>query len=173
MRTAALFIAFLAATAAAGATSTAAPSVRAWTGSYTLHGRSALGVIFEGGSGVVALGTGHADAQRVRLVRRGTALRFVVPGRPSPVVFTGTSRGHLIRGIVRQGRARRAFRLVPGAAPGLFARGFFVAGRPKLPVFDDPYRPARLLDLHSGQVPPPFREGDAVLLGSGLGAAHP
>ena len=79
MRTAALFIAFLAATTAAGATSTAAPSVRAWTGSYTLHGRSALGVIFEGGSGVVALGTGHADAQRVRLVRRGTALRFVVP----------------------------------------------------------------------------------------------
>ncbi|MFL5967424.1 MAG: alpha/beta hydrolase family protein [Gaiellaceae bacterium] len=173
MRTAALFIAFLAATAAAGASSTAAPSVRAWTGSYTLHGRSALGVILEGGGGVVALGTGHADTQRVRLVRRGTALRFVVPGRPSPVVFTGTSRGHLIRGTVRQGRARGAFRLVPGAAPGLFARGFFVAGRRTLAVVDDPYGPARLVDLDSGEVHALYREGDAFVVGSGFATRDP
>jgi dienelactone hydrolase len=144
-----------------------------WTGTYSLGGKDAISVSFTGSRAVVALGVGHAEAQAVPFSVRGVRLRFQLPGRPDPVVFSGTVRGQAIEGTVHQGKLQGSFRLHRGAAAGLVARGSYATSNGRLAVVDDPYGPARLLDTDSGEVHGLFPSGSGFVVGAGWSTRTP
>jgi len=161
---------------AAAAPSVTAPTARvagAWTGSYTLHGPAAITFALDGRAAIVALGYGHADAQRVPVATSGTRIRFALPGRPAPLVFAGRRRGRSIRGSVRQGAARGTFAAMRGTAPELLARGTYAVGSRVFAVVDDQYGAPRLDDLDSGEVRGLYRRGNAYDVGSGFATREP
>jgi uncharacterized protein len=144
-----------------------------WTGSYTLGNQSsvALAVSVSGGRAVVALGTGHADAQAVTL--RGGRMAFRVPGVPATIDFDGRLRNGRYVGMTRQGTARGKFTLRRGSAPSLLARGSFGEGAGRVAVVDDPYTVPRLLTLETGELHGLFGKGPSFVVGSGWSTNAP
>jgi hypothetical protein len=108
-----------------------------WVGSYRLGGPGSVTFQVAGKRAVVALGLGHAGVQKVQLTRRGSRLRFQLPGRPSPVIFSGALRGAAIRGTVRQGAVRGSLRLRRGEGRAMVASGLYSADAGVLGVVDD------------------------------------
>jgi uncharacterized protein len=155
----------------------AAPQVPtgSWSGRYVLTGDGSLAFSIHGRRASVALGVGHADVQSVALTRTGTRVRFELPGRPTPFVFDGHLHGRTIDGTVRQGSARGTFRVTRGNAPAFTARGQFVSSGRTLAVVDDPYGPARLVDLDTGEVHGvyPVGKGNTFAVGSGFATRTP
>ena len=101
---------FILAGLAAGGSSAAGRSAAltgAWVGTYTLVGPGT--VAFDLGGRAVALGVGHAGVQTVRASASGARVSFQLPGRPAPLVFTGSLKAETIRGTVRQGAVRGSF----------------------------------------------------------------
>jgi uncharacterized protein len=168
LRSLPLFAAVLVSTASAG---TAARFSGPWHGSYTLHGRDTIAVTVTGRRALVALGTGHAGVQPVPVTVRNGLLRFSLPGRPA-VVFSGRAGGRRIDGTVRQGPVRGTFHLRRGSSPALSAPGFYL-GRAPLAVVDDPYGPARLVDLDSGEVHALYPSGARFQIGAGFATQAP
>ena len=144
-----------------------------WVGSYTLGGPGELSLTVSGKRALVALGVGHADLQSVPLVTSGARLRFRLPGRPAALVFDGAVAGSRLRGTVRQGSLRGTFSARPGNAPGLVTRGLYQAGSGQVAVVDDPYGPARLVELDSGRVRALYPAASAFSIGSGFATRAP
>jgi dienelactone hydrolase len=144
-----------------------------WTGSYNLHGSGRLTFELEAHRALAALGAGHAGAQAVRASISRARVRLEFPGRPEPLVFAGTYRRGRISGTVRQGELRGSFRVRRGQGRSLIAPGFYAAGNRALGVVDDPYGPARLVDLDSGQVNALYPSGRAFAIGSGFATRAP
>jgi dienelactone hydrolase len=140
-----------------------------WAGTYTLGGSSQLTFSLSRGRATVALGVGHAGIEVV--ARRG--LRFQLPGAPVPLVFRGRLRGGRITGTVRQGSARGRFAVKRGRAPSLVAPGLYSNGGHVVGVVDDPYGPARLVDLDSGAVHAIYPAGASFAIGAGFATRSP
>ena len=86
---------------------------------------SGIAVTLSRRSATVALGPGHAAHAVVGVSRRSSRVRFAVPGRPSPLVFSLRVAGRRLVGTARQATARAAVSLRRGL-PGADARlGFF------------------------------------------------
>jgi uncharacterized protein len=144
-----------------------------WVGSYTLGGPGSITFEVAGKRAVVALGLGHSGVQKVQITRRGSHLRFQLPGRPTPVIFTGVLRKNAIRGTVRQGAVRGTLRVRRGEDRALVAAGLYTADAGVLGVVDDPYGPARLVDLDCGGVNALYPSGKAFSIGSGFATRAP
>ena len=138
-----------------------------------MNGPGQISVAVAGGRAVVALGVGHADVQTVSARITGERIRFQLPGRPAPLAFDARLANGRLLGTVRQGSARGTFRARRGAAPGLVARGVYAAGGLVHAVVDDPYGPARFLDLQSGEVHGLYAAGPGFVLGSGFATREP
>jgi uncharacterized protein len=159
-----------------GGSQASEPSARlggAWIGSYTLNGPGQISLVVGGGRAVVALGVGHADVQTVPAKIAGRHLRFQLPGRPAPLAFDARLTNGRLLGTVRQGVAHGTFRVRRGTAPGMDARGRYEADGRVQAVVDDPYGPARLVDLESGAVHALYPDGRAFLIGSGFATRDP
>ena len=165
---------------AAAATATAALAAQqkavtrgAWVGTYTLGGPGQIAFDIGGGRASVALGFGHADLQTVPASSAGGRVRFRLPGRPGPMEFDAKVVGGKLVGTVAQGKARGAFTAKPGAGAALRARGFYGPGKETLAVVDDPYGPARLVDIVNGGVRALYPAGSAFAIGSGFATRTP
>jgi uncharacterized protein len=154
----------------AGGTRTATDS---WVGTYRLGGQGQISLTVSGKRAFVALGVGHADLQSVPQTASGARLRFQLPGRPAPLVFDGTVAGGRLTGTVRQGALRGTFSARRGTAPSLVARGFYETGGGQTAVIDDPYGPARIVDLGSGRVRALYPAGAGFSIGSGFATRVP
>jgi uncharacterized protein len=157
----------------AGAGSVAKPVTGSWVGTYSLGGPGTIAFTLSGGRAVVELGVGHAGAQVVAANTARGRLRFQLPGRPQPVIFDARLRRGLLRGTVRQGAVHGTFRARRGRSPALLAPGFYEAGGRDLAVVDDPYGPARLVDLGSGEVRAVYPAGNEFEIGSGFATRAP
>ena len=144
-----------------------------WSGSYTLGGQAPLTFSVHGKRADVALGAGHAGLQTVPIAIARRRVAFRLPGAPAPVVFSGRAGPKEIRGTVRQGSAHGTFEVHRGQSPGLIAPGFYSGGGRDLAVVDDPYGPARLLDLGTGEVHGLYRSGAGFDVGSGWATRAP
>ncbi len=162
---------FLLALASAGSASPAASG--SWLGRYTLGGGDDIAVRLSGRQALVALGAGHADLQTVPLSTAGGRIRFQLPGRPTTLVFDGAITNGRLAGTVRQGALRGSFSARPGKGAGLVARGLYRAGGTIDAVVDDPYGPARLVDLGSGKVRALYPTGGGFAIGSGFATRSP
>jgi dienelactone hydrolase len=143
-----------------------------WAGTYLLGGPGTITFDITGKRAVVALGVGHAGAQTVRVSTAGSRVRFQLPGRPQ-LVFDGQFNGDAIRGTVRQGATRGTFGVRRGEGRALIAPGFYAGGGRMLAVVDDPYGPARLVDLDSGEVHGLYAAGGGFAIGSGFATRAP
>ena len=123
-----------------------------WTGTYSLGGSAQVAFDISGKRAAVALGVGHAGLQSVPVSTAKGKVTFRLPGAPSPIVFSGRLTRSRIRGTVRQGTARGTFQVRRGRAPSLVAPGIYAGGGRTLAVVDDPYGPARLVDLDTGEL---------------------
>jgi dienelactone hydrolase len=157
----------------AGAGSAAKGLNGSWVGTYSLGGAAAVTFTLSGRRAVVALGVGHAGAQTVATATTRGHVRFQLPGRPGPLVFDGRLRRGKLRGTVRQGTARGTFLARRGRSTALLAPGFYSAGGRTLAVVDDPYGPARLIDLGSGEVHAIYGSGREFAIGSGFATRAP
>ncbi len=149
------------------------PVTGSWAGSYSLGGASQLTFAVEGRRAIVALGAGHADVQAVPLSATGRKVSFRLPGAPAPLVFAGKLEAGRIRGTVRQGTAHGTFRVERGTARALIARGLYSGGDRTLVVVDDPYGPARLVDLQTGGVRALYPSGAGFVIGAGFATRDP
>lgn len=163
----------LLATLAGEARGTRAAAGGSWVGTYKLAGPGEISLTFSGKRALVALGVGHADLQSVPLVTSGARLQFQLPGRPTALVFDGTIAGPRLKGTVRQGSLRGTFSAHKGNAPGIVARGTYLTGGGQTAVVDDPYGPARLVDLDSGGVRALYPAGSGFSVGSGFATRSP
>jgi uncharacterized protein len=143
-----------------------------WVGTYTLGRSAELVVAVNGGRATVALGVGHAGVQVVPLSAKSGRVRFQLPGSPA-LVFSGRLAAGRVSGTVNQGTARGIFKLRRGTAPELVARGLYSDGARVLALVDDPYGPARLLDLDSGEVRGVYPSGASFVVGSGFATRSP
>lgn len=143
-----------------------------WVGNYNLAGRGNLTFRLGVGRALVALGTGHAGAQTVRATVSPSRVRFTLPGRPA-VVFDGRYQGGGISGTVREAKVRGRFRVHRGVGGALLAPGFYEIGGRSLGVVDDPYGPARLVDLEAGTVHALYPSRDGFAIGSGFATRTP
>jgi pimeloyl-ACP methyl ester carboxylesterase len=144
-----------------------------WVGTTTLGGPGQISLTVNGKRALVALGVGHADLQSVPLVTSGARVRFQLPGRPSVLAFDGTVSGGRLKGTVRQGSLRGTFSARPGNAPALVARGTYQTADGQTAVVDDPYGPARVVDLDSGRVRALYPAGPGFSIGSGFATSSP
>ena len=144
-----------------------------WVGTYTLSGPGQISLVVGAGRAVVALGVGHADVQTVPARIAGVRIRFQLLGRPAPLSFEARLTNGRLLGTVRQGVAHGALRARRGTAPGLIARGLYATGGQVQAVVDDPYGPARLLDLQSGAVHALYPAGAGFAIGSGFATRDP
>jgi uncharacterized protein len=159
---------------AASSQARTSPSVSGWwIGTYSLGGPGSVTFDVTGRRVVVALGVGHAGVQTVSVSTRASRVRFKLPGRPQPVVFDGALAGGTIRGTVWQGSARGSFRARRGEGSAMIASGLYAADDRALGVVDDPYGPARLVDLDSGEVHALYQSGKAFSIGSGFATRNP
>ncbi len=81
--------------------------------------------------------------------------------------------GGKLTGTVRQGALRGTFSARRGNAPSLVARGFYETGGGQTAVIDDPYGPARIVDLDSGRVRAIYPAGAGFSIGSGFATRAP
>jgi hypothetical protein len=144
-----------------------------WVGSYDLGGHGNLTFELRANRALVALGTGHAGAQTALISVAHSHVRFKLPGSPEPIVFDGTYTGGRISGSLRQGKLRGAFHARRGQGRSLIAPGFYSVGGRTLAVVDDPYGPARLVDLDSGDVNALYPSGASFAIGSGFATRTP
>jgi pimeloyl-ACP methyl ester carboxylesterase len=144
-----------------------------WIGTYTLTGPGQVALVAGGGRVAVALGVGHADLQTVPSKIDGAHIRFQLPGRPAPLAFEARLTNGRLVGTVRQGPAHGTFRARRGSAPGMVARGLYARAASVQAVVDDPYGPARLVDLQSGAVHGLYPAGASFLIGSGFATRDP
>jgi pimeloyl-ACP methyl ester carboxylesterase len=144
-----------------------------WVGTYTLGGPGSISLTLAGKRVTVVLGVGHADLQTVALSVDGDHLRFALPGRPQPLVFDARLRGTTLTGTVRQGGTSGRFRAKRGTTREPIARGFYRAGGRAIAVVDDPYGPARLVDLDTGGVRALYLSGTGFAIGSGFATREP
>src|SRR5262245_17745475 len=144
-----------------------------WTGTYRLGGLDDVTVTVAGGRALVALGAGHAGLQSVPVSTSDGHVRFRVPGRPQAIVFDGAVSGPRLAGTVRQGATHGTFALRSGADANLTSRGLFATPAGVDAVVDDPYGPARLVDLDSGRVRAMAPSGAGFALGSGFATLTP
>jgi len=144
-----------------------------WVGTYKLAGHGNLTFSLGTERALVALGVGHAGAQTVPISITRSRVRFKLPGRPAPLVFDGSYRGSRISGTVRQGKLRGSFRARRGQGRSLIAPGFYSVGERVFGVVDDPYGPARLVDLDSGAVNALYPSGNTFSIGSGFATRTP
>ena len=158
---------------AGGAGGSSAAASGSWVGTYMLGGPSQISLPISGKRALVALGVGHADLQSVPLTTVGARVRFQLPGRPAPVAFDGTVAGGRLKGMVHQGALRGTFTARPGSVAGLIARGVYQVGGGQQVVIDDPYGPARLVDLDSGRVRALYPAGAGYSIGSGFASRAP
>src|SRR5262245_20048499 len=121
-----------------------------FVGSYRLGRPDEIAIIVSDARALVALGPGHASLQSVPVSDSGGRIRLSVPGRPGPLVFDGAIANGALTGTVAQGSVRGTFTARAGSAPELVARGVYAVGGVTQAVVDDPYGPARLVDLESG-----------------------
>ena len=149
---------FLLALVSAGSASPAASG--SWVGRYTLGGGDDIAVTLSGRQALVALGAGHADLQAVPLSTAGGRIRFQLPGRPAAVVFDGAIANGRLAGTVARAPSAARSRRDPGAAPAWSRVGSTVREADQA-VVDDPYGPARLVDLDSGKVRALYASGPA------------
>jgi uncharacterized protein len=156
----------------AGAAPASPSASGSWTGGYTLVAPDDLSVTFSGRRALVALGAGHAEAQWVPVAIAGGRIRFTVPGRPS-LSFDGAIGSGRLAGSVRQGPMRGSFSTSRAGAPSLLARGLYAGGGRVQAVVDDPYGPARLVDLDSGRVRALYESGSSFVIGSGFATRAP
>jgi pimeloyl-ACP methyl ester carboxylesterase len=159
--------------ALAGAGAATPATTGSWTGRYMLGSADELSVTLSGKRALVALGAAHAELQSVPLSTSGGRVRFQLPGRPAPLSFDGAIAKGRLSGIVRQGSARGTFSAGPGAAADLIARGTYATGGGIQAVVDDPYGPARLVDLDSGRVRALYSSGSGFAIGSGFATRSP
>src|SRR4051794_22827512 len=160
--------------ATGSASPSATPAVAGWwVGSYKLAGHGNLTFSLGTERALVALGVGHAGAQTVPISIMRSRVRFKLPGRPAPLVFDGSYRGSRISGTVRQGKLRGSFRVQRGQDRSLIAPGLYSVGEGVLGVVDDPYGPARLVDLDSGSVNALYQSGTMFAIGSGFATRTP
>ena len=144
-----------------------------WVGTYSLGGRSAITFELRGRQAVVALGAGHAGVQKVPASSAGGRVTFRVPGLPAAVVFHGRPEGRLLEGTVRQGATRGTFIVRRGSSPALVAPGLYGSGGSIVGVVDDPYGPARLVDLETGVVHAIYPSRDHFDVGAGFATRTP
>ena len=138
-----------------------------WTGTYSLGGSAQVAFDISGKRAAVALGVGHAGLQSVPVSTAKGKVTFRLPGAPAPLVFSGRLTRSRIRGTVRQGTARGTFQVRRGRAPSLVAPGIYAGGGRTVAVVDDPYGPARLVDLDTGELHGLYPSGGGFVLGSG------
>jgi dienelactone hydrolase len=138
-----------------------------WTGTYSLGGSAQVAFDISGKRALVALGVGHAGLQSVPLSTGKGRVVFRLPGAPAPLTFSGRLVGGRIRGSVRQGKAHGTFHVRRGRAPSLVAPGIYAGGGRTLAVVDDPYGPARLVDLDTGGLHGLYPSGSGFVIGSG------
>ena len=162
---------FLLGLASSGSASPSASG--SWVGRYTLGGGDDIAVTLSGRQALVALGAGHSDLQAVPLSTGGGRIRFQLPGRPAALVFDGAIANGRLSGTVRQGTLRGTFSARPGNGAGLVARGLYRAGGTIETVVDDPYGPARLIELGSGKVRALYPSGAGFVIGSGFATRSP
>lgn len=144
-----------------------------WTGTYSLGGPSQVAFDISGKRAAVALGVGHAGLQTVPVTTGKGTVTFRLPGAPAPVVFAGRLARGRIRGTVRQGTVHGTFEARRGRASSLVARGVYADGGRTLAVVDDPYGPARLVDLDTGEVHALYPAGAGFTIGSGFATRDP
>jgi uncharacterized protein len=145
----------------------------AWVGTYTLGGPGSISFTLIGNRAIVVLGVGHADLQTVVAGTARGSVRFRLPGRPQALVFDARLKGGKLVGAVRQGPTGGAFEAHRGAAPEHVARGFFTASGHLWVSVDDPYGPARLVDLETGGVRALYPSGKSFRIGSGFATREP
>ena len=144
-----------------------------WTGTYSLGGSDQVAFDISGNRANVALGVGHAGLQSVPVATAKGKVTFRLPGAPAPLVFSGRLTRGRIRGTVRQGTIRGTFQARRGGAPSLAAPGIYAGDDRTLAVVDDPYGPARLLDLDTGEVHGLYPSGGGFAVGSGWATRAP
>src|SRR4051812_7508719 len=159
--------------ASLGSSAASSSGAGAWTGSYRLVGADELSVTLDHKRALVALGAAHAELQSVPVARSGAHIHFAVPGRPAAVSFDGMIAKGIFSGTVRQGAARGTFSLRAGSAPSLGARGVYRVSGVVQAVVDDPYGPARIVDLDSGRVRALLEAGASLSIGSGFATSTP
>jgi dienelactone hydrolase len=153
---------------------TASPAASgSWVGTYRLGGGDDLAVTLSGRRALVVLGAGHATLQTVPLSTAGGRIGFQIPGRPATIFFDGAITNGMLAGSVRQGALKGTFSARPGSGAGLVARGIYRAGSSREAVVDDPYGPARLLDLDTGKVRALYPAGAGFAIGSGFATRAP
>ncbi len=144
-----------------------------WAGTYSLGGSAQAAFDISGKRASVALGVGHAGLQSVPVSTAKGRVTFRLPGAPAPLVFSGRLVRGRIHGTVRQGTIHGTFEARRGRAPSLLAPGIYTGGGRTLAVVDDPYGPARLLDLDSGEVHGLYPSGGGFAVGSGWATRAP
>jgi pimeloyl-ACP methyl ester carboxylesterase len=95
-----------------------------WHGSYSVATSSRTDIAVQLGRdrAIVALGPGHAARSTVSAQIRRKRVTFTVPGRPN-LSFSGRPKGkRLLRGTVRQGRARGSFTLTRAPSLPFFSK---------------------------------------------------
>ena len=144
-----------------------------WTGTYSLGGSAQVAFDIAGKRVNVALGVGHAGLQAVPVSTARGKVRFRLPGAPAPLTFAGRLTRGRISGTVRQGALRGRFEARRGRASSLVARGVYAGGGRSVAVVDDPYGPARLVDLDTGGVHALYPSGGGFAVGSGFATRAP
>jgi hypothetical protein len=102
--------------ALAGEARTAAPA-GTWRGTFAFGPTTdavPFSVELRGARATVVMGGFHPVETAARAVRTGNRVRFVVPGRPTPLRFDGRLRGRLLSGRVTHAGAAGTFRLRRG-----------------------------------------------------------
>jgi hypothetical protein len=101
-----------------GACASAAPHPAvsgSWRGAFVLPTLASVSVELSGRRATVTLPAGHPAPTRVAAtLGPGGRVRFALPGRPAPLVFSGRLRGRAIRGTVTQAGLRGTFVLRRG-----------------------------------------------------------
>lgn len=143
-----------------------------WVGTYRLGGPGKILVQVAGSRATVVLGVGQADLQVVPASVSGERIRLTLPGRP-PLRIDARVRGGSLTGTIAQGSVRGTLSAKRGTAPDLVARGVYRGAGGREAVVDDPYGPARLLDLASGRVRAVTPRGAAFSVGSGFATPSP
>ena len=113
-----LWAAAVAVALSTGSSASAAAPTGTWRGTFALPasaGAVTMSVELRGTSATVVLGAGHPVRTVGRVTRRSVQVAFAVPGRPTPLRFTGRVRGRTLGGTVSQGQLRGSFRLRRGA----------------------------------------------------------
>src|SRR3954452_23860022 len=159
--------------ASLGSSAASSSGAGAWAGSYRLGRARQIFVTLPHKRALVALVAAHAELQSVPVARSGAHIHFAVPGRPAAVSFDGMIAKGIFSGTVRQAAARGTFSLRAGSAPSLGARGVYRVSGVVQAVVDDPYGPARIVDLDSGRVRALLEAGASLSIGSGFATSTP